>query len=250
MRQSYKNEILINDSKLIGINLGADYCAEHEWGIKRTHSSFGIDTSKFGLEKRKVTKTPSNLSWLENSKIRSFSKKKKVWSGIYFGYKEVGEQPFIPASAYGEEDLLTLWSDGEFCILASTPEKTAQLKEIYDAFASNDIAIWLGGGGVFQNSGLCIAIASHLSKEITDNWHKADVEHEQLLADVKDTGIEVKLKAAKKGYFALSPRRDSDGSLIFWLNPMEQDKNNAGWFKVSQLEEWINDQGPIPKKKK
>lgn len=35
MRQGFRNEILFLEGKLVGVSLGADYCAEHEWGIDK-----------------------------------------------------------------------------------------------------------------------------------------------------------------------------------------------------------------------
>jgi hypothetical protein len=35
MRRGNKAEILRNEAGLfMGVNLGADYCAEHEWGVR------------------------------------------------------------------------------------------------------------------------------------------------------------------------------------------------------------------------
>lgn len=33
MREGHNNGILWLDETFVGVNLGADYCAEHEWGI-------------------------------------------------------------------------------------------------------------------------------------------------------------------------------------------------------------------------
>lgn len=249
MRKGRENGFLIIDEKLVGINLGADHVAEHEWGIKGIRAKLGIDTSKTGLAQRKVSKTHSDLHWLENFQLNKKDKKDKSrWTGIYFERIYDGDEAYIREGVYGE-DLLTLWDEDGFCAVSSNPEKVAQLKEVYDAFANNDIAIWLGGGGPFQNAGLAVAIASRLPKEITDSWQQHDVEHNKLMFDFYATGIEAKLKAAGKGYFALSPRREEDGSLIFWLNPMEQKANNYGWFKLPDLEAWARNEGPIINKK-
>lgn len=55
--------------------------------------------------------------------------------------------------------------------------------------------------------------------------------------------------------FALSPSRPlatnekkSKYDLRYWLNPMEQRHNNSGYFTVEELEQWIENKGPIPKK--
>lgn len=246
MRQGNNAEILVRDGKLIGVNLGADHCAEHEWGISGILQKLGIDKDKLGLEGRKTSKfDPEKLVWLENIKFNEKNKKDKSrWSGMYLKcYSD--DSIYFDGGAW-DPKLYTQWSERAFCVISSEKETIEQLRQIYDAFAKNDVAIWRGGGGVFQNPGLCIAIASSLPKDVTDSWYQHDVEHNQLMADFKATGIEEKLKKAGKGYFALSPRREEDGSLIFWLNPMEQRQNNYGWFKLADLEAWARNEGKIP----
>jgi len=252
MRQSRNNEMLVVDGKLVGVNLGADYCAEHEWGIKGIRSTFGIDVTKVGVDQRKISKTTDRLVWLDKILFNPKNKKEKTkWSGFYLK-KYLDDDHYFDGYPYST-DLYTQWDEGGFCAVASSDEKIAQLKQIYEAFAKNDIVIWLGGGGPFQNAGLAIAIASHLPQEVVDGWHQHDIEHNKLMADFLATGIKEKLEKAGKRYFALSPRRQEDGSLIFWLNPMEQKIHNSGWFKLEELEQWARNEGPIimkePKKR-
>ena len=63
--------------------------------------------------------------------------------------------------------------------------------------------------------------------------------------------LEKILEKAKCRYYALSLRwKDDDKKeVIFWLNPMEQDKNNFGWFTVEDLKDWAKGKGKIPMKK-
>lgn len=147
----------------------------------------------------------------------------------------------------GENNIVSMWDEQGFAVLCGNEGDIASLKEIYDSFSKKDIAIWRGGGGVFKNAGLVIAIASRLPKEVTDNWYQADADNKKIKEEVLAMGIEAKLRKAGKGYFALSPRRQGDGSIKFWLNPTEQDKNNHGWYDLKDLEEWAENRGPIPK---
>ena len=76
-------------------------------------------------------------------------------------------------------------------------------------------------------------------------------------ADLK-TGVKKKLEKAGKRYFACSPKwaneikSTADGKIetkhdvIYWLNPMEQNIHNFGWYTVEDLEEWIEDKGKVP----
>lgn len=260
MQQGHDNGLLIVANTLVGVNLGADYCAEHEWGIDSLREKFGIDNTKNGLEKRKITRLPeyknlSDFEWVDNQSYSTNSSTKI--SGIYCWSVRYDDKPLdltwmsIRSSKYeakGKIDLYTAWDERSFCALSSEVETIAYLKEVYQAFTQFDIAIWQGGGGPFQNAGLCLGIASRLPKEITDNWLVKDLERNQLLADAEATGIKELLDNAKKEYFALSPSREPDGSVKFWLNPRHQNRYEAGWFTVAQLKQWINEEGPVIKK--
>ena len=79
MRRGYNSELIKDEQgQLLGFNLGADYCAEHEWGIDKIKRCFGIDVdsgerpfanwwekillvttkSALGIDKRLITKCP------------------------------------------------------------------------------------------------------------------------------------------------------------------------------------------------
>jgi len=77
---------------------------------------------------------------------------------------------------YGDNKLWTGWNDGSFAAFSIDPDEQAKLKELYEAIQRGDAAIWLGGGGVFQNAGLCIAVASRLPQEAIAEWEKFDKE--------------------------------------------------------------------------
>src|ERR1035437_400795 len=50
------------DGRLESVNLGADYCAEHEWGIRRLEEDFGLDPkAKPGIPRRKISKVPDTF---------------------------------------------------------------------------------------------------------------------------------------------------------------------------------------------
>jgi len=58
MRRGYDSEFLTSDNgEIVGINFGADHCAEHEWGIKGIKQSFKLNDEEtiFGINKRSVT---------------------------------------------------------------------------------------------------------------------------------------------------------------------------------------------------
>ena len=56
MRRAFRGNLVKCEDVLYGVDLGADYCAEHEWGIDRLNKSFGINTEDVGVNKRLQTK--------------------------------------------------------------------------------------------------------------------------------------------------------------------------------------------------
>jgi hypothetical protein len=142
------------------------------------------------------------------------------------------------------------WDEKSFGVFSTAPEEIEALKDIYEAFRKCDGCVFLGGGALWGNSGLCLVIASRIPQELLDNWYKADVEYYELDQEVERTGIRQLLKNNGKRYFALSRphHRESDGKLVLWLNPMEQGDNNFGWFTIDDLREWADGKGKIPKK--
>ena len=62
MRQSYGGNIIYNkNNEFVGVNLGADFCAEHEWGIQRMCTRLGVANNSItvGVDRRKITKGES-----------------------------------------------------------------------------------------------------------------------------------------------------------------------------------------------
>lgn len=64
---------------------------------------------------------------------------------------------------------------------------------------------------------------------------------------VDKTNIYSILENAGKKYFALSVKWKDEKreDIIFWLNPMEQDKYNYGWFTINDLKDWAQNKGKI-----
>lgn len=246
MRRGYDSGLMGENGVFVGVNLGADHCAEHEWGIARLRDAFGMrDTAPdcLGIESRRVRTVPAELRLLAvpGGRVLQFEQ----WNPERWDEREL--------SIY-DGDLATAWDEGSFGIHARG-DGADRLVELDKAIRDLDAAIWLGGGGVFQNAGLCIVIVSRLPAEGIAMLRAGDEDRIALRAASDATGIEAELRAAGKRWFALSPKwaRDFGGKretahpVIYWLNPQEQDANNFGWFTVEQLREWAAGRGPIPK---
>ena len=97
MRRGYGGHLWIgDDKKIIAVNLGADYCAEHEWGIggisnrlgiSPQKSFLGIKSPKIGIESRTITKCDDAIEKVELevsqwSMDKSVKRSKKKLFGI------------------------------------------------------------------------------------------------------------------------------------------------------------------------
>jgi hypothetical protein len=270
MRKSFNCEWLKNeDGTLVGINLGADYCAEHEHGIAALKTILGVNDSPksevLGIERRRIT----NIN-LEQMTFLDSKNKTKGFSALVFGWflKRPESKTDLPSEIKpyrGNKKPIELscgWSDRDLGIYTDTKEGRDNLRVLVDALKHKDIAIWTGGAGPFQNAGLCLAIISKVSDSNKEVMRSADEDAQKLEQErVKletETGLLDKIKASGKSYFALSPawataikstarvQLKTNYSLIYWLNPWDQKNNNYGYYTVEELMEWADNKGPIP----
>jgi hypothetical protein len=270
MRRGSNPNWLVNpdNGDLIGIDLSADFCAEHEWGIKDLNSMLGVkdDPSVIGIERRRITPDPKVIFWNEDKDEASLVIEHRYGEGR--SVKDCSELNFRENYGKGkkkiEENLSTAWSNDDLGIRVCGEKSIKKLKKIHEAILAGDAAIWLGGGGAFKNAGLCVGIISNIPAENLKIMADADSDRQNLLLASEKTEILKKLEkfnaehydkgsySARCGYYACSPAwnkdRDSKHNVVYWLNPMQQDKNNFGWYTVEQLEEWMEGKGPIPKK--
>lgn len=63
MRRAYTGqEFMLDESgNVFGINLGFDFCCEHERGIEKLKTLFGVTGEGFGIEARKQTRNPGTV---------------------------------------------------------------------------------------------------------------------------------------------------------------------------------------------
>ena len=241
-----KNE----SGEFIGVNLSSDFCAEHEWGIDRIKEALGIPSKrdivkegikeKFGIKGRTVT--------IFDEKMFFFEKGEK--------YICLTFEPYVYREKLGWKNraleshpkkLATAWNDSSFGVVVDNQYQEF-LVELYEAFKRKDIAIWLGGGVVFENPGLILVIASKIPKDISKKFYEQDMSYYKLEEKVKKTNIREILSKAGKQYLALSPRwkGNEENEIEFWLNPWDQVNNRCGWFTLEDLIDWTKNKGPIP----
>jgi hypothetical protein len=281
MRRGREGSIWKDDSgKVIALNLGADFCAEHEFGIKGLRNMLGISgpdeidlrnstvdkileflklksPAKTGVDARMMTFEYIPVHNLDSKGVEltsGYGKTEKTytmwafalvsgWRRDNFDFSNIRENYYNPE----REEFVGHWSDGDACVLV---EDKSIIEDFIDAFKKKDITIWLGGGGAFQNSGLVIAIASRLPEEFRKEQSDLDIDHFSLTQAAASTGIHDILRKADRKYYALSPRwKDSTKKeVVFWLNPQEQHTYNYGWYGIDDLKLWAKGEGPIIKK--
>lgn len=257
MRRGNNSIFVVNvDRTLAGLQLGSDFTSEHEWGIKGIQQAFGMDLKANGIARRTITRHP--VRWFakvyKGYTLAGFSSWYKEWDGKpvtaedVFRTGEIREKSTFGKNTYHDK-LQTAWDSDHFCAFSADPDDQANLHTIFEALEADDAIImlsgghrWLGGGG------LAIGILSLIPDTVKKTLLDADLTAIRLKKEFADTGIEKRLTAASKQWFALRPDYREDGTIRVFLNPMEQKQNNCGWFSVADLDAWITNEGPIPMK--
>jgi len=272
-RGSQSKWLHTEDGQLLGISFGADFCAEHEWGIKTIKQIFAINDSYVGVMRREAFAVPSAKHFRHGTiKVptsrRASAKKVDVHilrAQDYFHNNQLewygGRSELIVDDYF--RDPVCLWSDSGFAI--ATLNKAA-LDQMISAIEQRDVCIGLFGGmAAFGNPGLTILIKSRIPADVAAQWTEADLDAIELQKASDETGIIAKLAAFNieqkaKGhlhfqtpctYFACSPRWNNDKKaktkwrVVYWLNPCNQSENQYGWYTAEELELWMEGKGPV-----
>jgi len=210
--------ITSNDNKeFLGIALGYDYCAEHEWGIKEMKRMFGIPeggAKNMGVKSRTITQNIPNLIFKKETY------KKQKFGILYTGYQywREGEDNPIPhgLSDYkkdilwrvewdaknpregrdSKDPMKTAWSSSGFAVAVMGEKEVQWLEELYEAFNNKNVVIAMINHRAinpFAGTSLSLMIADRLPKEITDMMYDADKKYYDREAYEKKIGM-TKLK--------------------------------------------------------
>lgn len=267
MRRGSSSGWLEHEGKLIAVNLGADFCAEHEWGIKGLKQALGVndDPNTLGIERFRITRTnPAGMQLVEQGKNEAALILIEASHFKWLLGKKLDEMFNGEARIHREDDFAAAWCEDSFSIHVKKAENINKLKRIEQAIRNRDAALWLGGGHVFQNAGLVIGIISEIPVHLKQEMYNAHVEANKLKVASDATGIVAKIDALNEkwretnrgsiyppcGYYALRPSwingdNPSKYSVMYWLNPQEQQKNKYGWYTVEDLELWLEGKGPV-----
>jgi hypothetical protein len=138
MRKANDSTFLtVENNVLIGVNLGADFTSEHEWGIKGIKQLFGIEPkdTDFGLKRRKITRVPDTIvfGWSKGKMPKSEGfYLVEAWNHMAPNFSDNSELHTWKGT------LACAWDEGEFGVFSSDPAEQGYLKTIFDAFRDGD----------------------------------------------------------------------------------------------------------------
>lgn len=164
----------------------------------------------------------------------------------------------------------SVWNERGFAVTARGEEPRATLQAVIDAYAAGTLVVTMGSSGnPFERSGVSLLVLDRVPADVRQAVLQMDEDHLALMATVRATGIEARLKAAGLQYHALSPQlwaanraeyglHDlSDAErLQFFLNPRPDLRHygqttrpeaDSGWYTVQDLDAWIAGQGAVVK---
>ena len=218
-KASQDNGLIVVDDKFIGIALGYDYCAEHEWGIKDLKRMCGMpDASRknMGVKNRTITIVPS-LVFKEEVVSRGTTRKQKgkyaiLYTGNKWHSQEENEQ-YVPRDlknfvedlswnakwnaehpdTRGDKDnIVTAWDGGSFGVAVFGDKEVEWLKELKTAIEEKRLTIAVANLRVknpFAGSSLCLMITDRIPQETLDAMYHGDKEYIDREDYEKKTGV-------------------------------------------------------------
>jgi hypothetical protein len=206
-KASQDNGLIVVEGKFIGIALGYDYCAEHEWGIKELKRMCGIpDSTKktMGVISRTITKVPSLVFKEEVVKRNTTKVKKGKYAILYTGnrwHTKEENETYVPRdlknyiqdltwnekwysehpSTRGDKDnIITAWDGGSFGVAVMGEQEVEWLKELKVAIEEKRLTIAvanLRAKNPFAGSSLCLMITDRIPQETLDAMYMGDKEY-------------------------------------------------------------------------
>jgi hypothetical protein len=272
------------DGKVWGVNLGYDYCSEHEWGVDGLKTHLGLkDESRrcLGIQ-NKLIRNKDGISygeisfWLRKGSVVSsvekpgYSEKKAYYfessninqwmsadireEGLRKGRTDLISTYDIEES---EKNIWSEWDESGFRLVTLDKELCDAL---IDAFEATELTIGLSSkSNPFTNSGMLLIDARAFSDELKKEMEQEEIDFLNLKkkSDKFKKRFDRKLKKRGLGYHALSPRsigkeeqveRNTRYDFIYWLNPTQQSLYESCWCSVEDLNLWLKGKGPIIKK--
>ena len=253
-------DIIRNDNgDIIGINIGYDYAAEHEWGIEFASRYLGRDGTPRNGFVGIACRTTTGV--FEGFELELVAFKGELWlrgQRNYYDRKLIDElkgpkekRPYAlngMMNPWRDEDIRSAWSgDSGFIVVGKSEDVQKAIRMVYEALVSGNCFI-NQASGFLGRGGLCFVPVDNVPAEYFEEMAVADYARLKLENAVEADGILHRLKKAGKGYYACSPRwaNEEQTEFNFWLNPQDQKFNRYGWVSVEDLDDWIAGKGRIP----
>jgi len=162
-----------------------------------------------------------------------------------------------------KEGIAAAWSSRDFGVHVEGDDKVKILEEFYKAGCAGEIVVLICNPmpeNPFTRGALTfmrLGVDTEMDKVVDQALISVETDARSLEKAFAKTKIEARLRKANKDWFALSPKWVSDNHnekaenseypFTVWLNPNEQHKYNSRWCTVEELEQWIDEKGPIVK---
>jgi hypothetical protein len=261
MRRTYHDYGIISlEDKFIGISLGYDFTAEHEWGIDDIKRITGIpepNKRNMGIKSRAITKTP-NLYYNEGN----HNGVKHAIMYTYPSWRNIEEaKMYIPTdlknyvkriidtikwdnSDEPNDPIICAWCSDGFGVAVYGNKETEYLRELYQAF--QDINIVIGSINInnknpFSRAALSLIIKDRLPEEIKEEMYLSDKKVFDLIDYEKKIGM-TKLKEKRKGveYRELHYFTACSAKWIDYENKENREEQKKKLNTKYDIQYWIN----------
>lgn len=170
MRRGCNSKIIEINGEFIGINLGADYCCEHECGISGIIKNFSIEIDKHNKSLGVIKSLPSSY---EKLNIMDIEFRNEKFLALYCDFlygdfdnpMELINMWELNSYSFNEDGYSTSWDEDSFAILVKEKYRE-QLNELYNAFQKLDITFSMQreNNNPYSRPGLKILITSKYKK--------------------------------------------------------------------------------------
>ena len=154
--------LIVDDNKFIGIALGYDHTAEHEWGIEDLRTLCGIPTASkknMGVKSRAITKVLPLIFQEKTEKKRKFA---ILYTGKNYNTQEENEKYLPhdlknysgdllwnekwykehPCTTRSDRDkIITAWDGGSFGVAVMGDKEVEYLKELKEQIEKKNLTI-------------------------------------------------------------------------------------------------------------
>lgn len=175
-RATHDVDFVVEYGKVIGINLGWDFCGQHQRRIKKLNEDFGIHLEReYGFEDRRNSIVPKNLVHL-----------KKGGDGVLLydpllntrDRKELNRmlRRDLPHTIE-REPIVSAWDDGSFGVRVEG-KYNGFLESLYDAFQMNNgVIVTIKDKNPFTRDGLTLLDYRLIPEPIKASFKEADREY-------------------------------------------------------------------------